>query len=86
MVARVVAGACVVALAAVSGSERANAVFVPERPVVVRMSLPLPVGGDRGYASFATTLGGAHVRFAATWSGGDEHRRLAVVLASGGEE
>jgi hypothetical protein len=86
MVARVIAGACVVALAAVSGSRGADAVVAPERPVVVRMSVPLPVEGEQGHASFSASLGRTYVRFAATWSGGEAHRRLQVVLASGPED
>ena len=88
MVARVVAGACVVALAAVSGSGAADAVIAPECPLVMRMSVPLPVEGEAGHASFSASLGGTHLRFAAIWSGGDAHphRRLAVVLATGRED
>jgi hypothetical protein len=93
MVARVLAGACGLALAASLGSGAAEqAGFLahdastPARPVVLKMSVPLPVSGDAGYASFSTRLGGRALHFAATWSGGDEHRRLAVVLASRGEE
>jgi hypothetical protein len=86
MVARVLAGACGVALAAMFGSGAVQHAALPERPVVLRMSVPLPVAGERGYASFSMHIGGRDVRFAATWSGGEEHRRLAVVLASEGED
>lgn len=98
MVARVLAGACGLALAASLGSGAVGqtgflghdsgtpAGLIDSKPVVLKMSVPLPLAGDAGYASFSTHLGGRDLHFAATWSGGDEHRRLAVVLASRGEE
>jgi hypothetical protein len=102
MVARVLAGACGVALAASLGSGAVEQAMLParlidskgesagvlsaRRPVVLKMSVPLPLAGDPGYASFSTRLGGRDLHFAATWSGGEGHRRLAVVLASRGED
>jgi hypothetical protein len=86
MEAKLVAGACLVALAAMSGpalSRRmASCGSDVEHAIVLRMSVPLPFGGARGYTSFSSSLGQSRWTFAATWSGGTEHRRLAVVLAS----
>jgi hypothetical protein len=81
MKAKLVAGACLV-LAALSGTMASRGSAEVEHAIVLRMSVPLPFGGARGYTSFSSSLGQSRWTFAATWSGGSEHRRLAVVLAS----
>jgi hypothetical protein len=81
MEGKLVAGACLLALA-LSGTMASRATDEVEHAVVLRMSVPLPFGGARGYTSFSSSLGQSRWTFAATWSGGTEHRRLAVVLAS----
>jgi hypothetical protein len=82
MEGKLVAGACVLALAAFSGTIATRGTEEIAHAVVVRMSVPLPFDGERGHASFSSSLGRTRWMFAATWSGGAEHRRLAVVLAS----
>jgi hypothetical protein len=82
MEAKFVAGACLLALAAISARAASSGTDEVDHAIVLRMSVPLPFGGTRGYTSFSSSLGQSHWSFAATWSGGTEHRRLAVVLAS----
>ena len=82
MVAKLVAGACVVALAAISSQGASRSARGPSTPVVLRASMPLPFASDHGYASFSSSLGRTQLRFAAIWSPGKEHGRLAVMVAS----
>jgi len=86
MEAKLVAGACVLALAAISGTAASRGTEEIAHAVVLRMSVPLPFGGERGYTSFSSSFGQTRWMFAATWSGGTEHQRLAVVLASDPED
>jgi hypothetical protein len=82
MVAKLVAGTCILALVAASESALSRVERTAARPVVVRASLPLPFGVERGYASFSSTWGDTRWHFAATWSGGRTRDRLSVFLAS----
>jgi len=82
MVTKVVACACFAALAALASVSEAQAPQSAPHPLVVRVSIPLPAGEHHGHASFETSLGETRWRVAATCSGGKEHGRLALVLAS----
>ena len=82
METKLLAGACVLALVAMSGAVASRGTEEAEHAVVLRMSLPLPFGGERGYTSLSSSFGQTRWMFAATWSGGSEHQRLALVLAS----
>jgi hypothetical protein len=91
MVTKIVAGACLAAFAALATTSepssegetaRANA-----RPVVVRVSLPLPAGAEPGSASFSATLGATRWHVAATAHGGkgragEKRSRFVLLLAS----
>jgi hypothetical protein len=81
MVAKLVTGACVVALAAISGSHAARETEDVAHPVVVRLSVPLPGCAERGRASFVSTFAHRRFSFAAVWSGEEERARLFVALA-----
>jgi hypothetical protein len=83
MVAKVVAGACLVTLAALSDS---GSVGERAHPVVVRASMPLPFSSELGHASFSATVGRTHLRFATIWSPEKDHTRLAVMFVSEPEE
>ncbi len=82
MLAKLVAGTVILALVAASQSALLRAEETVARPVVVRASLPLPFGAERGYASFSSTWGETRWRVAAAWSGGRGHERLSVFVAS----
>jgi len=86
MVAKLVAGACIVALAAGSQFALFHAEQVVGRPLVMRASVPLPFGGEHGYASLSSSWGSTRWRFAATWTGGKERERLSLLLAAEPEE
>ena len=69
MLAKLIAGASVVALAAVSQASESVAPSDAAHPVVVRLSVPLPAGDERGYVSVSSSVGHTRVRFALIWSG-----------------
>ena len=82
MVTKLVAGACVVALAVLSESHVAEGARCGPHAVALRLSAPLAVGDDSGHASFACAIGGTRLRFAAAWSGRAAHTRLGVALVA----
>ena len=82
MVTKVVAGACLLGLAAMTAPSEARSPRGAGHPIVVRISVPLPAGEHHGYASFSASLSETRWRIAARCTGGREHGRLALVLAA----
>jgi hypothetical protein len=69
MLAKLIAGASVIALTAVAQSNESVLAEEAAHPVVVRLSVPLPAGDEHGFVSFSSSLGRTHLRFAVIWSG-----------------